>query len=206
MNTWITKKKKNEKKFIANLSSSLIFDERTPLRKRLRIVRGSRGTCCVIPISWNIAKKERRGGEAARGRKLEARGSGQSSYEISTHLARSQRNTGWPQTGSNPSYPRYVSWDNNDPGRSCKGRRHTVPCHRPSDPPLAGSRSSRDCRTAHRKCSALGRRASCTSTCNNSPWCATEIVLKSEYFSLSLSLSLTCGHRRLSTVGTYFNN
>lgn len=127
--------------------------------------------------------------EAERGRKLEARGSRQSSYEISTHLARSQRNTGWPQTGGNPSYPRYVSWDNNDPGRSCKGRRHTVPCHRPSDPPLAAFRSLRDCRTAPRKCSTLERRASCTSTCNNSPWCATEIVLKSEYFSLSLSFS-----------------
>lgn len=137
-----------------------------------------------------------------RGRKLEA-GSGQSSYEISTHLARSQRNRGWPPTGGNPSYPRYVSWDNNDPGRSCKGRRHTVPCHRPSDPPSAGSRSSRDCHTAPRKCSALERRASCTSTCNNSPWCATEIVLKSEYF-FSLSLSLSNSYSRSSIIDSWY--
>lgn len=182
-----------------------IKENKRKIEKRPRIVKKAEHVASLRYLG-KVPRKEGEGREkekeAERGRKLEARGSRQSSYEISTHLARSQRNTGWPQTGGNPSYPRYVSWDNNDPGRSCKGRRHTVPCHRPSDPPLAASRSSRDCRTAPRKCSALERRASCTSTCNNSPWCATEIVLKSEYFfSLSLSLLLICGHR-LSTVGT----
>lgn len=118
-------------------------------------------------------------------RKLRESSYGWECKVISTHPAGSQRNRDCPATDGNPSYPGYASWDNNDPDRNYKGRKHRVPCRRLLSP-RSRSRtirphSWRSCRTTPRRYSIPARRASCTSTCNNWPWCATGTALSRHF-------------------------